>query len=546
MSQASTRTSSPRRKRPSTLQTSRLRIFVNSLIVGFLLLQIHWYFFSDFSVKLRFYRYYFADTSGTAIDYGLQLWSYVNESKRFTSLASTGNENVSEMPTMHRAEYSTRPVQSEGSNSSIRAKSDETVTSPLIWPNETAREQEGEHGHDNETAAFNETKREVKDALRDSPLPTATKASNLSTQVEMNSTTASLLLPHETHFTKHIRHLVELFDPDNQCEMQKITIVQNSSVAIPHISYQSGSKQESWARIFADGLSRIFRRQDRRPLPNSNLTFAFSMLDKIEKTKKPPCAFGSSAPGGFYSIYNFQDNKRWGVNSTFPSPLPWEQRKTIPVFRGKAWAGVKKSTQKEFQETLPQNASAAKELFLQDLFNTTARAQNRMALCDFSLRHPELLDAKPSQVVSDLWKHNATNGMDRFLPLDKIPESKYYGEYQVAVVLGGVGAAFRTARTMGQRIAVIIQDYTYEEWFHQYMTPYEHYIPLAQDLSNLNKTLHWVRDNPQKVKAIADNGKAFFDQYLSYDAMDEFYYELLFRLMLEVSNDKESQRLAVS
>lgn len=64
------------------------------------------------------------------------------------------------------------------------------------------------------------------------------------------------------------------------------------------------------------------------------------------------------------------------------------------------------------------------------------------------------------------------------------------------------------------------------------MIPYVHYIPLKHNLSNLNDTLHWVKDNPKKVHVIAKNGKEFHDKYLANDRVVEFYYELIFRLLL--------------
>ena len=64
------------------------------------------------------------------------------------------------------------------------------------------------------------------------------------------------------------------------------------------------------------------------------------------------------------------------------------------------------------------------------------------------------------------------------------------------------------------------------------MKPYVNFIPIKEDLSDLKEALEWVRDNPQKVLEIAKKGKEFYDECLSYDAMGEFYYELILRLML--------------
>ena len=78
--------------------------------------------------------------------------------------------------------------------------------------------------------------------------------------------------------------------------------------------------------------------------------------------------------------------------------------------------------------------------------------------------------------------------------------------------------------------AVILQDFPYEEWFIKYMTPNIDYIPLKGDLSDLNETLHWVKENPRKVRQIAANGRLFYERYLSYENVEEFVYELVYRL----------------
>ena len=96
--------------------------------------------------------------------------------------------------------------------------------------------------------------------------------------------------------------------------------------------------------------------------------------------------------------------------------------------------------------------------------------------------------------------------------------------------MGGYGAAFRFPILLRQGIAVIVQDYPFEEWFLQYMEPFFHYVPLAQDLSNLTHTLQWVQSNPDRVRQIALNGQEFFSNYLTYQHMESFYYELLFRM----------------
>lgn len=106
--------------------------------------------------------------------------------------------------------------------------------------------------------------------------------------------------------------------------------------------------------------------------------------------------------------------------------------------------------------------------------------QKRIALVSFSLDHPDLLDARVTghigfeQSLHYLWQENRTGGMQKILPFHKIPSEKYYTEYQVHVVMGGYGAAFRSPIIFRQGIAVILQEYPWEEWFIQYMKPFVH------------------------------------------------------------------------
>lgn len=250
------------------------------------------------------------------------------------------------------------------------------------------------------------------------------------------------------------------------------------------------------------------------------------------------------------AVFNFQDVKS---NWSFPHSLPWNERYSIPVFRGSNWnliyaTGHEGSRIIELEEELLNNVSnrtmskqKAKDLFFEQVLKIEDNKKDRrLHLVYFSMLHPNLVNARltsqrglsQNSILASLWAQNASNGFDRVLPFDKIPQEEYYTEYQTHIVMGGVGAAFRTARIMKQGIAVILQDFPFEEWFTHLLVPYVHYIPLDQNLSNLNETLYWVRDNPSKVFDIANNGKLFYDMYLSKDQMADFYYELIFRLML--------------
>ena len=135
--------------------------------------------------------------------------------------------------------------------------------------------------------------------------------------------------------------------------------------------------------------------------------------------------------------------------------------------------------------------------------------------------------------------------MEKLYPVDSfIAREDYYTQYQVAVVLGGIGAAFRTSIHLSTETAVVLQEWQFKEWFTPMMKPYEHYIPLAEDLSDLYETMHWVKENPTKVRQIAKSGKLFYERYLSFEKNQEHIAELAFRMALLKSerDSKESSR----
>jgi Glycosyl transferase family 90 len=150
------------------------------------------------------------------------------------------------------------------------------------------------------------------------------------------------------------------------------------------------------------------------------------------------------------------------------------------------------------------------------------------------------LDAKLSTInwlLQDCFSLNATNGLDKLLPVDYVKNDDYFSSPQVALVLPGIGAAFRLSNHMMCGTAAVVQDWLYEEWFTKYLTPFENFIPLAKDLSNLNETLHWILNHPDEVKKIASNGRVFWEKYLSFSHNDEHIYELVYRLSEKMHYD---------
>ena len=127
----------------------------------------------------------------------------------------------------------------------------------------------------------------------------------------------------------------------------------------------------------------------------------------------------------------------------------WEQRSSVPIWRGTPWTGIQSGEVELLLTREQKNANILQHILQKGGNNQTRRIDAVL----FSREHPHLLNAKfyktnpyHSRIPVKSWQANATDGLYQLLPLDPIPASDYYSNHQVALVLGGLGAAFRTTR----------------------------------------------------------------------------------------------------
>jgi hypothetical protein len=331
----------------------------------------------------------------------------------------------------------------------------------------------------------------------------------------------------ETRFTSHVMEVITTMDHDTalmskQCTTYHELSVGSTPYSKPNITFYS-ENPDAWLQNWHIILQRVFSRP-KRVLPY-NASFGIDYGD-MERDEERLCV-GSSSPNGKFVMMNFQDVEQMAYSSLSDKGLssnviPWEERHKIPVWRGSPWisGGDCPKGNETYEETIRLRP-------------------RRLLAVDFSMNHPMLLDAKFGRPAPHLgwkqpcWEKNATNGLYRLVNQVGLIEPKdYYSKYQVVLVLGGIGAAFRTSSHLRMGQAVVLADFEYEEWFAKYMEPWVHYIPLSRDLSDLNSTLHWVKDHPEKVKGIAKRGQMFYNDYLSFEACEEHVYEFVYRLSL--------------
>ena len=325
-----------------------------------------------------------------------------------------------------------------------------------------------------------------------------------------------------SQFTDHVLENIRLINTANKTGYKECTDPIDLRVQAPNsVPAISCNSEKPWCKT----LRRIFEAQ---PLPyNVSLGFLFSDYLEQDFIDEGRC-FGNASPNGTLSMPNMEEVLRmfdrardrgtdrfsWGYQG-----MPWEERNPVPIFRGTAWV----SSQPAFDLCLYE-PNLTYPVILRDF-------PRRYFAVDYSVDHPDLLDARFSGMDADLadccMPNNVTNGLNKLLPLDRIEPKEYFRSHQVALALPGIGPAFRVNLHFMTGTAVMLQDFEYKEWYTPYLMPYVHYIPLSRSLDDLEEQLVWVKNHRKEVKEIAENGRTFYEKYLTFARHEEHIYELV-------------------
>jgi hypothetical protein len=325
-----------------------------------------------------------------------------------------------------------------------------------------------------------------------------------------------------TQFTHHILELIyhrsltaDVTTIVTDCS-QVTQLAVSRPFQVPNVTFLSDFTGDTYDYNL---LRRVFANQ----LLPYNVTVGFHHGDSADAADfwSKPC-WANSVRNGMYSITNMEerremelvrhqrgegsDKHRWSF-SKGKDDLPWENRQTIPVFRGTLWDW--------------EGGNA--------LYDATVTS--RWNAVNYSIHHPDLLNARFSGIRTSAFRNDKNDTtLQKMLVTDSMSHTDYFHNHQVAVVLAGIGAAFRLATHLMARTAVILQEIEVQEWYTKYLQPYVHYIPLRGDISDIESVLVWVRDHPKEVQGIAENGRLFWEQFLTFDRSEQHLYELLYRI----------------
>ena len=164
-----------------------------------------------------------------------------------------------------------------------------------------------------------------------------------------------------------------------------------------------------------------------------------------------------------------------------------------------------------------------------------ASVGGRTGLISARRQHPDLLNVRLAQKTTEareglqkrLGIDDATwDTMDRpeYLSLDDQASRFKY----VLNVEGHGGWADREYKLMLQaQLLTIVQDMPALPWYHLFLKPFEHYVPVDSDLTNLSSAVQWAVQNDDSARQIALKANAAIRELLHPRAMFRYAEEIL-------------------
>ena len=238
----------------------------------------------------------------------------------------------------------------------------------------------------------------------------------------------------------------------------------------------------------------MINRRDFPVLRYDNLhpyTHVYNNISKFKNNKFIPVFSQSTSPDyADIPIINIDDIKLFTKMSyppnnnisSLPKLVKWSEKKNIALFRGTATGcGVTEDTNQRIKLAKLSYKYNNKNVI--DAGLTSWNYRNKIYNKKMTVINPKKLGFPLVNTVS--------------------PSEQSYYKYLIHV--DGHVSAYRLTRELysGSLLLIVKSPNNYSMWFTSLLKPYEHYIPIKEDLSDLIEKILWCQQNDDKCKKIA-------------------------------------------
>lgn len=99
--------------------------------------------------------------------------------------------------------------------------------------------------------------------------------------------------------------------------------------------------------------------------------------------------------------------------------------------------------------------------------------------------------------------------------------------YEYLIDIEGAGYSARLKLLLFSGRPVLIQERPWREYFFDNLVPFEHYIPIMNNLTDLEEQFTWANENPEECQRIAANALLFARKHLTREAALKHFASVL-------------------
>ncbi|KAJ7270187.1 glycosyl transferase family 90-domain-containing protein [Mycena rebaudengoi] len=224
--------------------------------------------------------------------------------------------------------------------------------------------------------------------------------------------------------------------------------------------------------------------------------YTVDFFPMLSMTKISPCFSDILFPIEYY-----YDRAHWGGKYSYPNNIEWRQKDSRIYWRGTASGGM--------------------------IYGSNYHNFTRFKLAKFAQEHSDVVDAA---ITTWTWQL-CSSGCDE----DTIrKEYNISGNgtpredgYKYKYVLDVDGTTF-SGRYLGllRSGSLVFKATVFEEYFNDWIRPYEHYIPVLLDLSDLIEKVEWAKSHDAEARMIQERGRELAQRVMT-DGQNDCYFLLV-------------------
>ena len=167
---------------------------------------------------------------------------------------------------------------------------------------------------------------------------------------------------------------------------------------------------------------------------------------------------------------------------------------------------------------------------------TTPETNQRLKLALLSKQYPELIDAGITKWNTRPRKEFGNNILTTIeytkynLSLSNFLSPEEQSKYKYIINVDGHVSAYRLSLELDYGSVILLSESKYRLWYKNLLKPYEHYVPVKSDFSDLIEKINWCEKNQNECEKIVKNCKKFYKKYLSKKGILDYLQTLFIKI----------------